>query len=425
MSIFLNRTELLEGEDSGRALVLDILEAGIVSVFPKNAMKGFFGDKGELLPLTATVLGWGKASLDMFVSFMGLYFGDISGGHIITLPQQKKATKVFNVEISVGAHPLPDKTSVESSEKLLAFAEELNEKDTLICLISGGGSAMFEVPRDGINLENLRNTYKMLIESGADIHEVNSVRRALSKNKGGGLARVAYPAKVINIVISDVPGNNLEDIASGPTVADPFKIKPMDVVKKYSLEGRLDNKILEEVHNYKPIEIKYFRNVVTHIIADNNKAVEAMKEKAASLGYDPVRFPGYLYGEARNVVTDFMETEGELVIGGGETTVTVKGDGRGGRNQEFVLAGLKKLKGGILASLGTDGIDGNTDAAGAIGDEKVLERASEKGLKIDTFLEKNNSYEFFEECGGLINTGNTGTNVADICVLLREGANES
>lgn len=279
---------------------------------------------------------------------------------------------------------------------------------------------MFEVPRDDIDLESLRITYKMLIESGADIHEVNSVRRALSANKGGGLAKVAYPAKIINIVISDVPDNNLEDIASGPTVVDPFKIQPLEVVKKYKLEKKLDNRILEAVRKYKPIDKKYFRNVETYIIADNDKAITTMLKKARSLQYDPTRFAGYLSGEARIAVNEFMETKGELIIAGGETTVTVKGDGRGGRNQEFVLAGLKRLRSGILASIGTDGIDGTTEAAGAIGDKKVLETSRAKGYDIDTYLENNDSHRFFLDCDGLIITGPTGTNVADISVYLKK-----
>jgi glycerate-2-kinase len=161
---------------------------------------------------------------------------------------------------------------------------------------------MFEVPRDNIDLENLRATYKLLIESGADIHEVNSVRRALSKNKGGGLAKAIYPARVMNIVISDVLGNNLEDVASGATVVDPFKVKPIDVIKKYKLEERLDNHILERIRGYKPIDKKYFHYVETHIIAYNKKAMVAMEKKAGVLGYNRVRYPGFLQGEARYAV---------------------------------------------------------------------------------------------------------------------------
>jgi len=384
-------------------------------------MKDLFNNKGEVFPLTATVLGWGKASIEMFHAFSQLYFGDISGGHIITLPQHGRNSGHPKVEVSYGTHPLPDKSSLESGEKVLSIARELKEGDTLICLISGGGSAMFEVPNEGIEIEQLRHAYNVLIESGADIHEVNAVRRALSESKGGGLAKAAYPAKVLNIVISDVPGNNLEDIASGATVADPFRIKPMDVVDKFMLEDKLDNKILESIRDYKPVDKKFFRNIETHIIADNNKAVEAMKKKAVALGYDPVRYPSSIRGEARSAVNEFMETEGELIIGGGETTVAVRGHGKGGRNQEFVLAGLKNMKGGILASIGTDGIDGNTDAAGALGDEKILKNAKENGYDIESFLNDNNSYEFLKECGGLIKTGNTGTNVADICVFMKEG----
>ncbi|UCE75026.1 MAG: DUF4147 domain-containing protein [Methanomassiliicoccales archaeon] len=424
MSIFQNQRELLDidGEATGRSHVLDILEAGILSVLPEKAVGDAFATKVLKLPDEFTVLGWGKASLGMFSAFKNNYQGEILGGHIISLPEEEKSPPESKIGISSGAHPLPDETSLDSGRKLLAIAEELKEKDTLVCLISGGGSSMFEVPKENTELENLRDAYKLLLESGADIHEMNSVRRALSSSKGGGLARVAYPAKVINIVISDVPGNNLEDIASGATVEDPFRIKPQDVVKKYDLEEKLDGHTLENIESYRPIEKKYFRNVKTHIIADNDRAQEAMLKRARSLGYKATRFGGYLHGEARLAVKAFMETEGELIVGGGETTVTVKGGGRGGRNQEFVLAGLQKIKRGILASCGTDGIDGTTKAAGAIGDKTVLETARARRYDMGTFLENNDSYGFFKDCGGLLITGPTGTNVADISVFLGEVA---
>ena len=144
-----------------------------------------------------------------------------------------------------------------------------------------------------------------------------------------------------------------------------------------------------------------------------------MMQRSDELGHDPVRFPGSVEGEARKAVDPFLRTEGDLIVGGGETTVTLRGKGKGGRNQEFVLSGLISLENGILASMGTDGIDGNSEAAGALGDGRVLFEAKKKGYEIESFLENNNSYEFFENCGGLLRTGPTGTNVADIFVLLR------
>ncbi|UCF08857.1 MAG: DUF4147 domain-containing protein [Thermoplasmata archaeon] len=419
MSIFLNYEELIKDENKRRAPVLEILEAGVKSVLPEKAMKDFFSGRPDIIPPKVTVFGWGKASLRMFSAFKNNYHGDISAGHIITLPGEEISHDDPTVAISYGTHPLPDESSIKSGEKLLSLAEELNEEDTLVCLISGGGSAMFEVPKRGVELESLQETYKILVESGADIHEVNSVRRALSQSKGGQLAKAAHPAEVINIVISDVLGNHLEDIASGATVEDPLKIKPLEVVKKFNLEEKLDSQILKIIQTYKPVDKKYFENVQSHIIADNEKAVWAMHDRAEALGYEPTIYSSYIRGETRTAAVPFMEATGELIIGGGETTVTVTGKGRGGRNQEFVLAALKSLEDGILASIGTDGVDGNTDAAGAVGDVKVLETARKKDYDIDFFLEDNNSHEFFNECGGLIKTGNTGTNVADICVYLR------
>jgi len=424
MSIFQNQNELLDKDkESGkRSHVLGILEAGIKFVLPEKVTRDFFLKKASMFPPQVCVFGWGKASIGMFEAFKNNYHGDISCGHIITMQKDDRTLSTSKASASFGSHPLPGKESIRSGEKLLELAKELSKDDTLVCLISGGGSSMFEVPKNDIDLENLRITYKLLIESGADIHEVNSVRRSLSTTKGGGLAKAAYPARIINIIISDVPGNDLEDIASGATVKDPFKIKPFKVIKKYKLEEKLDKKILNTIVKYRPIEEKYLRNVKTYIIADNNKAVEGMLKKAKALGYNALRFKGYLTGETRSAVHSLMKTDGELIVGGGETQVKVKGGGRGGRNQEFVLAGLKKLKRGVLASMGTDGIDGTTDAAGAMADERVLEAAITKDYDIDEFLENNDSYGFFKDCGGLIITGPTGTNVADISVFLKESA---
>ena len=422
MSIFQNLKELLgkDGEGTKRSHVLDILEAGVLSVLPENVIRELFLKKASVFPSRIYICGWGKASMEMFNAFKNNYKGSISGGHLITLANKGKTSNTSKIKVTFGSHPLPDKNSIQSGKELLAFARELGEGDTLVCLISGGGSSIFEVPKDKIDLDRLRATYKLLIESGADIHEVNSVRRALSITKGGGLAKAAYPAKVINVVISDVPGNDIEDIASGATVKDPFKVKPLEVIKKYDLKQSLDERILKTIKDYRPVKERYLRNIETYIIADNNKAVENMLKKARSMGFDASRFEGYLTGEARVAANLFMDTDSELLVGGGETTVSVRGSGSGGRNQEYVLAGLKRLKHGVLASLGTDGIDGTTDVAGAIGDKKVLERAKAKGYDIDTFLENNNSYEFFKNCDGLIKTGPTGTNVADICVFLKK-----
>lgn len=425
MSIFRNYKELVGTDDglNARAIVLKILEAGIESVLPENALKEIF-DEGKLeLPKRVTVLGWGKASMGMVNSFFENFQGEILQGCVITQKNKETILRKGSIEISYGAHPIPDESSLQSGEKLLDIARGLNEKDTLVCLISGGGSSMFEVQKDGIDFKSLRTTYKLLLESGADIHEVNSMRRALSATKGGGLAKAAYPAKIINIIISDVPGNNLEDISSGPTVMDPFEIKPQEVLEKYAMGNKIDGQILEIIQKYRPINEKYFKNVETHIIADNKTAQIAMMKKAGEMGYDATQYEGYLLGEARLAVNSFIETHGDLIIGGGETTVTVKGEGKGGRNQEFVLVGLDIIGDGVLASMGTDGIDGMTDAAGAIADINVHKTAIEKGYDVDIFLENNDSHKFFKDCGGLIISGPTGTNVADICVYLKSRKN--
>jgi hydroxypyruvate reductase len=382
-------------------------------------LKEFFEKGGLDLPRKVSVFGWGKASVGMYRSFSENYDGEILQGCIIAQEGEELQQIKGTVELTFGAHPIPDELSIYSGKKLLEIARGLSDEDTLVCLISGGGSAMFEVPKEGIGFDGLRRTYKLLLESGTDIHEVNSIRRALSQNKGGGLAKAAHPARIMNLIISDVPGNNLEDISSGPTVLDPVKVHPKDVVEKYQMDERINTKIMDFIQNYKAISEEYFNNVETQIIADNNKALDAMIGKADNLGYRAIRYLKSVEGEAREAVNSFLKTEGDLIVGGGETTVTLTGSGKGGRNQEFVLSGLKSLDHGVLASMGTDGIDGNSEAAGAIGDAKILLEAKRMGYDIDSFLENNNSFEFFEKCGGLLRTGPTGTNVADICVLLR------
>jgi glycerate-2-kinase len=421
MSIFQNYDELVNIEDNckARSDVLKILEVGVDAVVPQNAMKDFFRDESVVFPEKVTVLGWGKASVGMFNSFYENFTGEVLGGCLIA--QLEKGQKLASDDISIakGAHPIPDESTIKSGEKLFDIAKGFSENDTLVCLISGGGSSMFEIPKEVVEPESLQKIYKLLLDSGADIHEVNSIRRALSSSKGGGLAKAVYPARIINIIISDVPGNNLEDISSGPTVMDPLRIKPYDVIEKYGMGDDFGAVLLKMIQNYEPINEQYFKNVESHIIADNKKATKAMINAGGAMGLSVTPIDGYLEGEARNAVKGFMATPGEIIIGGGETTVTVKGKGKGGRNQEFVLAGLKKIGNGVLASMGTDGIDGQTDVAGAIGDKGILHIAQGKGLDIDSYLENNNSYEFFEKCGGTLKTGATGTNVADICVYLK------
>jgi glycerate-2-kinase len=422
MNFIKNFKELIDlnGEREARIHVLEILEAGVESVLPENVMKEFFKVKDYLIPKEVTVFGWGKASFDMFAAFRRNYKGKINQALIITSSDNAHHFTDSNIKILHGSHPIPDKSSLESGEILLDQASKLGKNETLVCLISGGGSSMFEAPKEGIDLTSLQEAYMALYKSGCDIHEMNSVRRALSKTKGGGLAREVYPAKVKNIIISDVPGNDLEDIASGATVLDPNRINPIDIIDKFDLKENIGSKALKAIRMYQPVDEKYVTNVESYIIADNQKAVNGMLKKATELGYIPTRYDGYITGDVHEAVNSFMNNTGKLVIGGGETTLKLQGKGKGGRNQEFVLSGLKKLRKGTLASIGTDGIDGNTIAAGAIVDERIWEKVIDVDQKIDEHLSNNDSYRFFQEHGGSIITGPTGTNVADICVYLNK-----
>ncbi|MFA6521818.1 MAG: DUF4147 domain-containing protein, partial [Candidatus Gracilibacteria bacterium] len=271
---------------------------------------------------------------------------------------------------------------------------------------------------------------RLLLKSGATINEMNTVRKHISRVKGGFLASLLYPATVMGFVISDVVGNDLSTIASGPLTPDKSTFKDaLKIFKKYQigppknvlnyLENGMENPRLETP---KPGE-KYFEKVSVKIIADHKTALNQAVEKAKKLGLKVVAMKKEITGEAREEARKFIAKakRGTLLIGCGETTVTCTGTGCGGRNQEFVLAGLQHLKEGqILLSIGTDGVDGfcPEEVAGAIGDESTLETASQKGLKLESHLKNNDSYNFFKRAGGLIKTGATGTNLGDLMMLL-------
>lgn len=338
----------------------------------------------------------------------------------------RKPDEIF---IANKGHPLPTQEGVVITKKIIAAARNLRENDLAIVLLSGGGSAMLTAPVPEISLEDKIRTTKALLRSGASIQEVNVVRKHLSEIKGGRLASLLYPAAVFGFVISDVPGNDLSTIASGPLSPDGSSFaNAVKIIKKYHvhipqrvsnyLEKGLKNPALETP---KPGE-KYFEKVTLRILADHTTVLKKAVEKAKKLKIRAVALPALLTGEARVVAPKFIKQgrKNALLLASGETTVTCRGKGFGGRNQEFVLAGLPYLKKNqTLLSIGTDGVDGICpgNVAGAVADFETLRQANNKKLKIDAFLKRNDSYTFFKKTNGLIKTGMTGTNLGDLVML--------
>jgi glycerate 2-kinase len=436
-----------------RSILIEIVDRAITSVDPFHAIRRRLKLEGERLRVGSqefdlsdvgkiVVVGGGKASGRMAEALEDIIGDRISGGVVAVFEGTASEHRLRRIELVEAGHPLPTEASVRGAEEMMDLVSGLGPKDLVICLLSGGGSALITLPAEGISLEELRETTKLLLESGASIQEVNAVRKHLSRIKGGQLARAAYPARVITLLISDVIGDRLDTIASGPTYPDSTTFSDaLTAMEKYGLTEKVPGNVLKRLklgaerkvpETPKPGE-KYFLNTVHEIVASNADAVRAAAEVGKSHGLNVSVLTAAMRGEAREFglrlaaiakkVAEASEPvpRPALLISGGETTVTVRGGGVGGRNQELVLAaaiGISGLENVAVASFSTDGIDGPTDAAGAIADGFTLEKA--KYLKLDPldYLERNDSYSFFKELGDLLMTGPTGTNVADLTCLI-------
>mgnify|MGYP000440782364 CR=1 FL=1 len=358
------------------------------------------------------ITGFGKASASMARAIEEII--DFDEGCIITTEDVSlKKMAVFK-----GTHPFPSEINLKGTEKIIDIFERANEDDLIIVLISGGGSSLLCKPK--ISLEGVIEITEELMKKGCTIEELNVVRKHLSYVKGGKLAKMTK-ASVLSLIISDIIGNPIELIASGPTSPDSSSAKEaMKIIEKYGIKNKEAIEALK-----KDEKISELENVKNIIIADNEMACKKALEKAVEKGYYGKIFTNRLKGEARAVGKDLGKfarvypRNRSVLIFGGETTVRVKGNGIGGRNQEIVLSAIEEIRDEniVFISCGTDGIDGNSPAAGAIADGYTYKKAIEKGLKINKFLEENNSYEFFRILGDTIITGYTGTNVMDIQLI--------
>jgi glycerate 2-kinase len=387
------------------------------------------------------VIGFGKASAAM-AEAVGAILGDrISDGVVIAKHIETGIRIHPRIMLLKGDHPVPGEGSLLATRRLLELLEDTSEQDLVICLISGGGSALFTEPQQNITLQDLQDLTRLLLASGAEIGEINTLRKHLDRVKGGGLARLAAPAEMITLIISDVIGSPLDVIASGPTVLDSSTYADgLGILRKYKLLESVPERILITLRNGEagqlPETLKegdpVLERVYNVIIADNYRAAQAAIAYARALGWNAVLLTTYLRGEAHQAgiilggILRQVADSGEpcprpaLIVAGGETTVTIRGAGRGGRNQELALGAVRELSGldGVmLVALATDGDDGPTDAGGAVVTGETMMRGDIKGLNPDLFLGNNDSYHYFSPLGDLLMTGPSGTNVNDLTFL--------
>jgi len=386
------------------------------------------------------VVGAGKAGAPMARALEDLLGDRISDGVIVV--KEGHSLPLQYVRIHEAGHPVPDERGIRGAEDILSLVSTAGERDLVLCVISGGGSALLVAPAEGVSLEDKQEVTRLLLACGADIHEINTVRKHLSRAKGGWLARFAHPATVVTLILSDVIGDDLNVIGSGPTVPDPSTFADAEgVFKKYDIWQRVPSSVKERIQQGlkgdlqdtpKPGDIA-FQRCCSELVGTNIQALIAASKEAERQGYRPLILSSTVEGEAREVVKVLTAIAKEArssqnplpppacILCGGETTVTLQGDGKGGRNQEFVLAAaliIDGMENVVVLSAGTDGTDGPTDAAGAIADGTTVTRARAKGLDPLKYLRRNDAYHFLQTLGDLVITGPTRTNVMDVYMVL-------
>lgn len=434
-------------------LLTQIYRAGLRAVDPEAAVRSQVSRRGNRLTVTGRVydldefrrvilVGAGKATAPMagaLEEVLGdrLYQGLILVKHGYAVPLRK-------TQVMEGGHPIPDQSGLEGAAAIIRMLDAASKDDLVICAFSGGASALLPAPAPPLTLSQKQLTTQLLLASGAEIGEINSIRKHLSRSKGGGLARAAYPATLISLILSDVVGDRLDVIASGPTVPDPSRFADcIAIVERYELASRLPGPVWRRLKDGaaglvpdtpKPGD-PIFAKVQNVVVGSNRMALRAARDRAEALGFRALVLTTTLTGEAREVGRFLAARAREVassnrpvtppacLLAGGETTVTLRGRGKGGRNQELTLAAALALDGVdriSLLSAGTDGTDGPTDAAGAFADGATCGQARSLGLDPEDFLARQDSYHFFALLGDLLITGPTRTNVMDLVCLLIE-----
>jgi glycerate 2-kinase len=434
-------------------LLTAIFDAGLRAVDPEAAVRSQVSRQGHGLTIAGQVydlntfrrvilIGAGKATALMAKALEELLEDRLSEGLILV--KHGYATPLRTTRVIEAGHPIPDQSGLEGTAEIIRRLRAASEQDLVVCAFSGGASALLPAPVPTLDLAQKQLTTQLLLECGAAIGEINSIRKHLSRSKGGGLARAAYPATLISLILSDVVGDRLDVIASGPTVPDNSRFADcLAVVERYGLADRLPGPVWqylkEGAAELRPETPKagdpIFARVQNVVVGNNRMALLAARDQAEALGLRALVLTSALEGEAREAGR-ILAALGKAVscsghpaarpvclLAGGETTVTLEGQGKGGRNQELALAAALALEGSSrisLLSAGTDGTDGPTDAAGAFADGATCRRARARGLDPQDFLSRHDSYHFFASLGDLLITGPTRTNVMDLICLLIE-----
>ena len=430
---------------------VEIFYKALQAVQPGDAIKRhckydgknlFIGDRAYHLPRFKNlfVVGAGKAAASMAAGIEDIIREKITEGIVIV--KYGHVADLNRIKLIEAGHPLPDENGSHGASAIFNIAQKAGRDDLLLCLISGGGSALMPLPYDGLTLKDKQDAVKVLLSCGASIHEINTIRKHTSKIKGGRLARAAYPATLVTLILSDVVGDDLDVIASGPTVPDLSSFYDcLSILRRRNILGNIPKNILNHIElgisGMIPETPKStdpaFNKTYNLIIGSNIDSLFAAKERAENLGYNVLLLSSMIEGETRYVAQvhgaiakEIIKTGNPLsrpacILSGGETTVSISGDGLGGRNQEFALSAAIDIAGNkniVILSAGTDGTDGPTDAAGAFSDTYTLKRAEEMELDPYHFLLNNDSYHFFQKLGDLFITGPTQTNVMDLRIVL-------
>lgn len=430
---------------------LAIFQSGIQAANPVEAVERHLKREGDTLLVDGTpyplqgvgsvkVVGMGKASAVMAKPLTEL-LGDLITDGAINVKYGHRFP-LSGIRVTEAGHPVPDEHGLQGTRDLMSLVSDTGESDLVFCLISGGGSALSPAPAEGLSLTDKRGVTRRLLECGATIHEINAVRKHLSKIKGGRLAGLAHPATLVSLILSDVIGDDLDTIASGPTVPDPSTFYDcLRILTRFNLTEAIPLSAIRhleagargEISETPKEEDQAFRKTQNVVVGSNSLAMEAARKTAAGLGYHPMILSSFVEGETRDVARvhtaiakEILRTGNPIptpacVISGGETTVTIRGSGKGGRNQEFALAAaleIDTLDRVVVLSGGTDGTDGPTDAAGAVVDGGTVERGRSLGLDARQHLDNNNAYPFFKPLDALLMTGPTLTNVMDLRLVL-------
>lgn len=431
--------------------ISDIFYSGLKAVEPGAAIKRYchladdhlyIGNRVyDLLQFNNLfVIGAGKATAPMASALENILGKRITKGVISV--KYNHVTELSNVRQIEAGHPIPDENGIKGTNTILDMAKDAGEDDLILCLISGGGSALLPGPARGLTLQNKQDTMHVLLSCGAAIHEINTIRKHISQIKGGNLARIAYPATLISLILSDVVGDVPDIIASGPSVPDSSTFHDcMKIIDRYHIMKELPESIVKHIKEGMSGNIpenpkqndRIFEKTHNLIVGSNMEAILSAQKKAESLNYNTIVLSSMIEGETRHVARVHTAIAREIrktglpvqppacILSGGETTVTIKGKGKGGRNQEFALASafdIAEEKNIAVFSGGTDGNDGPTDAAGAISDTNTIKKATELGLDPGKYLANNDSYHFFKQTGDLFITGPTNTNVMDLRIIL-------